>query len=262
MNKRIKHFGYIILSLSFIVVICSIFIPDSHSDDIAKLAAIENGKQLYLNNCSTCHNLNGEGTNDAPSLIGVGAAAVDFQVGTGRMPLQQIGAEAKRKRVLFTQSQIHDLATYVGTLSNQGPNIPDTQDYNVSKVDKNMISEGGFLFRANCASCHNFAGSGGALTSGKFAPNIDSKVNLRHIYEAMLTGPEEMPSFNDKELPPDKKLAIISYIKYVSMKRDNSGGLSLGRIGPVAEGFLGWSFVVLIIIGFAIWITAKSSRSK
>ena len=58
------------------------------SEDVA------NGRKLFLANCSTCHGMNAEGRNAAPSLVGVGAAAVDFQVGTGRMPMQQSGPQA------------------------------------------------------------------------------------------------------------------------------------------------------------------------
>ena len=35
------------------------------------------------------------------------------------------------------------------------------------------ISRGGELYRLNCASCHNFTGQGGALSQGKYAPDLD-----------------------------------------------------------------------------------------
>jgi ubiquinol-cytochrome c reductase cytochrome c subunit len=47
---------------------------------------IEYGKKLFLSNCASCHGKNAEGTANGPSLIGVGAASVDFQVSTGRKP--------------------------------------------------------------------------------------------------------------------------------------------------------------------------------
>lgn len=56
----------------------------------ARTAAIEEGRQLFLKGCSSCHGLNAEGAAIAPSLIGVGAASVDFQVATGRMPVSSV----------------------------------------------------------------------------------------------------------------------------------------------------------------------------
>src|SRR3978361_1394986 len=42
------------------------------------------GNKLFQANCAPCHGMNLEGTNQGPSLLGVGAAAVQFQVSTGR----------------------------------------------------------------------------------------------------------------------------------------------------------------------------------
>ena len=67
---------------------------------------IEEGKKLFLANCASCHGQNGEGSDVAPSLIGVGAASVDFQVGTGRMPGQASGPQLYKKPVQFTDEQI------------------------------------------------------------------------------------------------------------------------------------------------------------
>ena len=68
-------------------------------------AAIEEGKQLFLKGCSSCHGLNAEGGAIAPSLIGVGAASVDFQVGTGRMPMADMSTQATRKEPVYTPEQ-------------------------------------------------------------------------------------------------------------------------------------------------------------
>ncbi|MCX6441704.1 MAG: cytochrome c, partial [Actinobacteria bacterium] len=57
-------------------------------------ALIEEGKEIFLKGCSSCHGLNAEGATIAPSLIGVGAASVDFQVATGRMPMADMSQQA------------------------------------------------------------------------------------------------------------------------------------------------------------------------
>ena len=67
----------------------------------AKSTVIEEGKEIFLKGCSSCHGLNSEGGAVAPALIGVGAASVDFQVGTGRMPMQDMSQQAMRKTPLY-----------------------------------------------------------------------------------------------------------------------------------------------------------------
>ena len=57
--------------------------------------AIDEGKRLYLEGCSSCHGLNAQGTSNGPTLIGVGAA-FDFHSGRVRQAprwLQRSGFE-------------------------------------------------------------------------------------------------------------------------------------------------------------------------
>lgn len=208
----------------------------SQSADVAA------GKALYGQSCASCHGLNAEGGSRAPSLIGAGAAAVDFQVSTGRMPLQHHGAQAPRKQPSFNEDQIHQMAAYIQSLA-PGAQIPD-----VTGWEQTDVAFGGALFRTNCAQCHNFVGSGGALTYGRYAPSL-SKATPTQIYEAMVTGPENMPVFGDKTITPQQKLAIINYVKSVQHEA-NPGGAGLGRIGPVSETLAG------IIIGLGLCVLA------
>jgi quinol---cytochrome-c reductase cytochrome c subunit len=214
--------------------------------------AVQRGQELYNQGCATCHGFAGTGGNLAPSLIGVGAAAVDFQVGTGRMPLQQHGPEAPRKRPRYTEQEILDLAAYVASLG-AGPGIPQFSESDWQKAD---TAYGGALFRTNCAQCHNFAGSGGALTYGKWAPSL-ADATPTQIYEAMITGPENMPVFGDKEITPDQKMAIINYIKTIRAQPD-PGGAGLGRVGPVSETLVGWLVGIVFLVIVTMWIGAKA----
>jgi ubiquinol-cytochrome c reductase cytochrome c subunit len=217
------------------------------ADDVAA------GKKLFLANCASCHGLNAEGSKAAPTLAGVGAAAVDFQVGTGRMPLAGPGVQAApSKKIKFTEQQIAELAAYVASLG-PGPPIPEDE----FTQGGGNIAHGNQLFKVNCAMCHNFAGSGGALTRGKYAPTLRD-VTGKHIYEAMVTGPQSMPVFNDANLTPQDKNDIISYLHELD-KKQNPGGLNLGNLGPVSEGMFIWIFGLGLVIAAAVWLGSKAA---
>ena len=216
-------------------------------------ASIEEGKQIFLKGCSSCHGLNAEGASIAPSLIGVGAASVDFQVGTGRMPMADMSTQAMRKPRVYNEEETAALAAYVASLA-PGPAIPGESELNYER-DGNT-AEGGELFRNNCAMCHNFAGQGGALSQGKYAPTLMG-VEPKHIYEAMVTGPQSMPVFSDKTITAEEKLSIIKWIKSAEAE-PNLGGATMGRIGPVTEGLLAWVLGLGLLIGIAVWLTTRA----
>ena len=219
----------------------------------AKSTLIAEGKEIFLKGCSTCHGLNAEGASIAPSLIGVGAASVDFQVGTGRMPMADMSQQAMRKAPLYTEEETAALAAYVASLA---PGPASLTNEEIKWERDGNTAEGGELFRNNCAMCHNFAGQGGALTQGKYAPTLMG-VEPKHIYEAMITGPQAMPVFSDKTITPEEKLSIIKWIKAAEAE-PNLGGASLGRVGPVTEGLLVWTFGLGLLIGIAVWLAAKA----
>ena len=216
-------------------------------------ASIEEGKQIFLKGCSSCHGLNAEGASIAPSLIGVGAASVDFQVGTGRMPMADMSTQAMRKPRVYNEEETAALAAYVASLA-PGPAIPGESELNYER-DGNS-AEGGELFRNNCAMCHNFAGQGGALSQGKYAPTLMG-VEPKHVYEAMITGPQSMPVFSDKTITAEEKLSIIKWIKSAEAE-PNLGGATMGRIGPVSEGLLAWVLGLGLLIGIAVWLTTRA----
>ena len=236
------------------------FAPASkaQADDTAQSLAIDEGKKLYSVGCATCHGTGGQGSSDGPSLVGVGAAAVDFQVGTGRMPAQQPGAQVPKKKVIYSQAEIDQLAAYIASLG-AGPSIPTKNQVNPEGAD---IAKGGELFRTNCAQCHNFTGKGGALTHGKFAPSLEG-VDPKHIYEAMQTGPQNMPSFPDTTLSEKNKKDIIAYLDAVNGEDTvEPGGLGLGGLGPVSEGLFAWIFGLGALIAVAVWVAARTAKAK
>ena len=221
----------------------------------ASSAHIAEGYHIFEQQCSSCHGVFAQGTSQAPSLIGVGAAAVDFQVGTGRMPGAEQTAENVRKTIAFTPGQISALAAYIDDLGG-GPPIPSAAQVNPAAGTYGLGQQ---LFVADCAACHNFVGAGGALTYGKFAPPLTSSTPTQ-IYEAMLTGPEAMPVFNDLTITPQEKRDIIAYVTQVR-SQPNPGGFSLGRVGPVTEGLVAFLGMLLFMVLAALWITAKHGKA-
>lgn len=213
---------------------------------------VEQGKSLFIEGCSSCHGLAAQGSSAGPSLIGVGAAAVDFQVSTGRMPMAGPAVQAPATKVIYTEAEIAALAAYVDSLG-AGPAIPTEEQISTEGTD---LALGGELFRTNCSQCHGVSGKGGALSEGRWAPSL-MESDAKEIVEAMLTGPQNMPKFSDQTITPQEKRDIIRYIQELQAQKD-PGGNGLGRLGPVTEGL--FLFVVgmgaLVII--AVWIGAKA----
>jgi ubiquinol-cytochrome c reductase cytochrome c subunit len=263
LSTRRRHplaaFVVLLIALGFAGGLFALFVsPSAANADSGETAAqqIADGQKLYISSCSSCHGLPPTGTNLAPSLIGVGSAAVDFQMSTGRMPAQQIGAQVQSKPNPYTEGQIDDIAAYIQSLGG-GPQIPAANLYNPTN---SQIALGGVLFRTECTQCHQASGEGGALTSGKYAPSLTG-ATPQQIYEAMLSGPENMPVFGNSVIPPAQKQAIISYI--VSMRgAPNEGGAGLGRLGPVSEGLFVWTVVLAALLLCAVWIAAHTTKAS
>ncbi|MCU1537908.1 MAG: menaquinol-cytochrome c reductase cytochrome c1 subunit precursor [Humibacillus sp.] len=229
--------------------------------------AVQDGRNLFLSNCATCHGLNAQGTKSGPSLVGVGAASVDFQVGTGRMPLAGPIVQAPANKVKFDETQIEAMAAYVASLG-AGPAVPEskwttviapgtTKEEGQTLTNSQRIARGGEIFRVNCAMCHNFAGAGGALTRGKYAPALTNSSG-KTIYESMVTGPQSMPVFNDRNITPEGKQEVISYLA-AQREATQVGGYSLGNLGPVSEGLFAWVFGLGILIASAVWLGKKAA---
>jgi len=246
----------LLIGLALVGAAYSLLAPKSAQAAVATADNIALGKQLYIANCATCHGVNAEGRVDTggPTLIGVGAAAVDFQVGTGRMPLAGPNVQAPRiNDVRYTETEIEAMAAYVASLA-PGPGVPEEK---YTTGEGGDVALGGEIFRVNCSMCHNYAGSGGALTRGKYAPNLYG-VDGKYAYEAMATGPQSMPVFNDANLSPEAKNSVIAYLK-VTQNEPNIGGMNLGNMGPVSEGMFIWIFGLALMIGVAFWLGQKAA---
>lgn len=225
-------------------------------------ALVAKGEQLYNAACITCHGSNLQGVDErGPSLIGVGDAAVYFQVSSGRMPAARQEAQIMRKPPVpqfdpdteIGRENLDALGAFIQA-NGGGPETPMQTGAALRGDDP---ARGGQLFRLNCASCHNFTGVGGALSSGKYAPAL-AEPTEEQIYTAMLTGPQNMPKFGDRQLTPEEKRDIIAYVKSVTNSNNQVGGLDLGGVGPTTEGVVVFIVGLASIIGFSMWLGAKN----
>lgn len=249
-------------------------------------ADIQAGDALFIAHCSSCHGNNGVGSEKAPALINSGAAAADFYLSTGRMPLSEPGDQAQRTRPFFNPHEIRQLVAYVNALpqingepNNTGPTIPSISPVcdtsggagNVANAQKGdygfegaggsggglgghgpgpctTLAQGLQLFSLNCAQCHDASGSGGMLSKGNMVPSLKDATAVQ-VAEAVRVGPQPMPIFGPRELSDEQVSAIANYVQYLRKPADR-GGLGIAHFGPVPEGFVG------IVIGLFIMLVA------
>lgn len=202
------------------------------------------GRGLFVSSCASCHGAGAEGTANGPSLLGVGAAMVDFQLRTGRMPLADPGAQPQRKAPAFRADAIAALVEHVTSLEPGGPEIPSVDPASGD------LALGQQIFVANCAPCHGATGTGGAVGRDALAPSLARAAPIE-IAEAIVAGPGEMPVF---ELDRHEQDSIVAFIDYLHNHPDR-GGADIGGVGPVPEGFVAWGvgmgacFAIVAFVG-------------
>ena len=135
---------------------------------------IQAGEALYNAHCESCHGTGGVGSK-GPELLNVGAAAADFFLSTGRMPLASPNIEPTSHKPYFNPSQIADIVAYINALDVEhgtpGPGILEvTPACANGSAGCPTLSEGNQLFLLNCAQCHDASGAGGMLSHGYVVP--------------------------------------------------------------------------------------------
>ncbi len=211
-------------------------------------AFVSPGQALFAANCATCHGNGAEGTTRAPPLLGLGAGTVDFWVSTGRMPLENSYVQATRKPPRFNRLQTLEIATFVQSLTpGEGVGVPVVQENGAN------LEDGNAQFTLNCAACHTITGAGDALAEGAFAPSLHLATPTQTV-EAMRTGPGNMPRFSPGNISDAQARDVAAYVNQVIQHPSDRGGIGLGGIGPVGEGFIGLliGVGVLMLVGF--WI--------
>jgi ubiquinol-cytochrome c reductase cytochrome c subunit len=221
-------------------------------------ALVEQGRELYLTGCSSCHGVDGDGVDApdgsvrGPTLEEAGAASAYYMLTTGRMPLASSEDLPVRKDPAYDEAEIDALIAFVTTLGD-GPPVPDVD------VAAGALAEGGELYRANCQACHSASGAGGALSYGRAAPAL-SESTPTQVGAAIRSGPGQMPVFGPDTLSREDVDSIARYVRYLE-EPDDRGGLALGRLGPIPEGFLVWVLGMGLLIVACTWIGGRS-RSR
>lgn len=203
------------------------------------------GRTLFAEGCASCHGPAGAGVaGRGPSLRGVGAAAVDFYLSTGRMPLESPGVQPTRSSPAYGPKEIAALTAYVVGLAPGGPPIPRVQPALGS------VRRGRALFADKCSGCHQIMGQGGAAP-GFVAPSLD-EATPRQIGEAIRVGPYLMPRFSSAQVDDRDVDSIARFVTEVVRRPPDRGGWGIGNIGPVPEGL-----VAILLAGGALLIIIR-----
>jgi ubiquinol-cytochrome c reductase cytochrome c subunit len=256
MRRVLLPAGLVALSVSVALIFFgSGATPATATPAVATLAAststesassIAAGKELFAVTCSSCHGIDAKGSALAPNLVGVGAATVDLWVSSGWMPLSVPTDQPIKKPDLFSRGQTTNIANYIQSLGG-GPEIPI-----VNEAAGNS-AQGFDLFSLNCAPCHTITGAGDALSNGYTAPPLHS-VTPTEIAEAVETGPGTMPRLSPGVLSTSQVNDVVAYITHGIQHANTAGGLALGGVGPVAEGFVGLFVGVGACMIIGLWI--------
>lgn len=198
----------------------------------------DQGPALYAIYCASCHGARGQGSHDAPALIGKPAVDVHFMLDSGRMPASAPNVNEIPRQPRFTQKQIADIVRYVLTFSPVHPNAA------LPNVVLGNATRGRALFAANCAQCHGAAGDGASVGGADVAPDL-SAATVFEVGEAIRAGPGVMPRFAPQVLSDRDVDDIAAYIEVARTQPDepngiDSGGFPLAHVGPVAEGIVAW----------------------
>ena len=220
------------LRASLVLLVALVLAPSATAD----------GRQLYLEGCASCHGLDARGIEGrGPDLHGAGAAAADFYLSTGRMPLAEPTDQPLRSDPEYSRGEIDQLVAYIGSLG--GPPIPDVHP------EQGSVRHGLELFSENCAGCHHMTGAGGIVTN-VVAPSIWDATPTQ-IAEAVRVGPYVMPHFGPRQIDDAELNSLVSYVE-LTKSPDDRGGWALGHVGPVPEGMVAW-----LLAGAALVLVAR-----
>lgn len=232
---------------------------------------VQQGNNLYQENCARCHGGTGLGVDSdeaaaGPALINVGAASVDFMIASGRMPAESQYDPLIRREPAFDDTERAALIAYITQLP-----IPDTMtDAEIESAGISLepgapipdirgwedadLGTGRALFTSNCAACHGPTAAGIAVGQNDVSSNLAGVPPLQ-IAEAVRSGPGVMPVFGEEVLPQEELDAVVHWVVNLP-DRQTPGGLALGRSGPVSEGMLAW-VIGMGLLGVVVYLLGE-----
>jgi quinol---cytochrome-c reductase cytochrome c subunit len=212
-------------------------------------ALLARGRVLYAQGCASCHGEDLRGRSEmGPSLRGAGAAAADFYLSTGRMPLADPTDEPERTRPAYPRADIDALVAFVGSFG--GPPIPRADPA------RGDLAKGMEAYTEHCAGCHQIVGRGGIVT-GAAVPALDDATPTQ-LAEAVRVGPYLMPPFSERQLDQATLDSIARYVQSLRHPPDR-GGWGIGNLGPIPEGMIAWLLAGAVLLGIARLIGERST---
>lgn len=202
-------------------------------------AAVASGALLFTQNCASCHGADLRGSVNGPPLRGVGAAAVDFYVSTGRMPAAVPWIETGHHRTPFTRAQIDAITAYVTSVAPGGQPIP-------AVGSNGSAQRGRTAYEQNCQHCHGVYGEGASIGANEWAPLLHDATTTQ-VAEAIRIGPGQMPRFDDHQLDAHALDDLVAYVRSLDSETSRQA-IPLRSSGPVPEGLFGWLAVALLAV--------------
>jgi ubiquinol-cytochrome c reductase cytochrome c subunit len=217
------------------------------------------GAALYSTYCASCHGAQGWGTADGPNLRGVGLAAVDFYLMTGRMPAAvpwlQIAHRDERAAQGLPLEEIRAIEDYLAPTVAGGPSVPQV-------IANGNLEHGRALYALNCEHCHAVTGEGGAIGQLAWAPSLQ-RATINEIADAIRAGPGEMPQFGEKQLTQDELNDVASYVFRIPLDAQPPHVPPFRSTGPVPEGAVGYlAIIALVAFVFTFWRVDTPPRER
>jgi len=213
-------------------------------------AEAELGARLYQRDCAFCHGADGRGTSRGQSLTEVGPAEAHYSITSGRMPIQEVGDERRRREVRYTAEEVDAMIAHMRRFLAFEPEIPEVD------IEKGTLHEGAEVFLAECAACHQWSGAGGALL-GREAPGL-KEATPTQIASAVRSGPPGMPGYGEEVIDEEQLNSVVKYVLYLREPQDR-GGNGLWHLGPFAEGLIGWVVGIGVLILAVLWIGERGT---
>ena len=207
------------------------------------------GEQIYNNTCISCHGANLEGVKDrGPSLVGIGEAAVYFQTSTGRMPAVMQGAQAQEKPPVLTPEEVDAVARVrpgqrrrPGDARGAGRGAAGRQPRSRRPALPAQLRLVPQLHRPRRRAVLR------QVRAARWTASTEEQ-----MYAAMLSGPESMPRFSERQLTPEEKKDIIAYVKSVDGRQQQPRRRPIGGLGPQSEGLIGFIVGIAALLGITL----------